>query len=219
MPERRFEQILRAFTLSREAAKVSADYQSRMGAIDNHSSRRQSGKSVKGLEQVCVTRSTKGRISMNAVGRVMLNLFRAKKHCVNGESNVPDTDESEPTSEFQEQFVMELINNQYLAEAPVGSSPDNSMINNIESCVKHPKYKSNLCKFCHQRGAVYICNVCSNPGRSKVRKEKSSKGNVKMTDPGFNHFCKGGCFAQHKCGATSHRRPRGSLPKADGFAI
>jgi len=199
--------------------KVSAEYQYRMGAIDNHNWRRQSGKSVKALERVCVTRSTKDRIFINAVGWIIINLFLAKKHFVYGGGHGSDTDETETASEFQEKVAMALINNQHLAEAPIGTTPDGRTINSLESCVKHPKYKSNLCKFCHQRRTVYICNVCSNPGRSKVRKEKSSKGNVKMTDPGFNHFCKGGCFAQHKCGATSHRRPRGSLPKADGFTI
>ena len=76
--------------------KVSAEYQFRMGAIDNRNWRRQSGKSVKALKRVCVciTRSTKDRIFINAVGWIIVNLFLAKKHFVYGMSQVPDTDES-----------------------------------------------------------------------------------------------------------------------------
>ena len=68
--------------------KVSAEYQFRIGAIDNRNWQRQSGKSVKALERVYVTRSTKGRIFINAVEWIVVNLFLAKKHFVYGKSQV-----------------------------------------------------------------------------------------------------------------------------------
>ena len=151
-----------------------------------------------------MTKSTKDWIFINAVGWIIVNLFLVKKHFVYGKSEVPETDKSETASEFQEKVAMALIKNQRLTEAPIRPTPDGNTINNLESCVKHPKHKPNLCKFCYQRRTVYICNVCSNPGRSKVRKERSSKGNVKMTDPGFNHYCKGGCFTQHTSAGPLH---------------
>ena len=61
-----------------------------MSAIDNRNWRRQSGKSVEALERVCVTRSTKGRIFINAVGWIIVNLFLAKKHFVYGRIQVTE---------------------------------------------------------------------------------------------------------------------------------
>ena len=46
---------------------ISAEYQDKMGAIDNHNWRRQSGKGTEALERVCVTNSSKDRIFINVV--------------------------------------------------------------------------------------------------------------------------------------------------------
>jgi len=47
--------------------KVSAEYQQRMGAIDNHNWRRQSGKGLQALERVWVSNQTKDRILLTSL--------------------------------------------------------------------------------------------------------------------------------------------------------
>ena len=187
---------------------ISAEYQEKMGAIDNHNWRRQSGKGTEALERVCVTRSSKDRIFINVVGWIIVNMYLAKKHFYWVGDRVGDAMSS---SEFQEAVAMCLIKNQHLSEAGSPNDPAAGEPNDISNLGKHPKYKSNMCKFCFKRKTVYICKACSTPGRAKPRTDKGPKGGARFTDPGYMHFCRGGCFNNHKCGSTSSRRPRGSL--------
>ena len=60
--------------------KVSSEYQSRMGAIDGHNNRRQSGRGTAPLEKMCVTRNTKDRIFISIVSWVLINIYLIQKH-------------------------------------------------------------------------------------------------------------------------------------------
>ena len=185
--------------------KVSAEYQRQMGAIDGHNFRRQSGRGTTSLEKVCVTRNSKDRIFINIVGWIVVNLYLAKKYFEWGGS--PERS----TAEVQEAIAFALIKNQWYAERgqDMGDSDDERQVNNPANCAKHPKYNSNLCKFCHKRKTIYICKACSTPKAPKVRRDRGRvHGTVKYTRGGYMHFCKGECFDKHVCGSTRQRRPR-----------
>ena len=216
--KRRYTQLtdgnLRIEGYSVKRPKVSAEYQQRMGAIDGHNFRRQSGRSTLPLEKVCVTRSTKDRVFINMVSWILINIFLAKKFFVWG-----GYDQQGPT-EVQEAVARALINNQWLedpddAEEPL-SSTDVQPRNDMEDCVKHPLYKQNLCRFCFRSKTVYICRKCSNPQAARPRKEKGRKGREKQTHAGYMHFCKhSGCFAKHDCGNVPRRRVK-AADRGDG---
>ena len=59
--------------------KVSSEYQTRMGAIDGHNSRRQSGKGLSSLEKCCVTRNAKDRIFISIVSWILINIYLLQK--------------------------------------------------------------------------------------------------------------------------------------------
>ena len=123
------------------------------------------------------------------------------------------SDDKGSSTEFQESVAKALLHNQHLSEAYAAATTKNRDGNGPSDCIKHPKYKSNMCKFCFKRRAVYICLVCSIPGRSTLRKETGKKGNQKWTDLGYMHFYKSDCFMQHGCGKQAKRRQRNSLNK------
>ena len=123
--------------------------------------------------------------------------------------------DAETAAEFQESVAMALIKNQYLSEENDVNAHADREPNDPEQCQKHPKYKSNICKFCYKRKTVYVCMLCSNPGQRRLRLETGPKNGAKYTDPGYMHFCKGGCYFNHKCGGTAPRRRRGCLQSPD----
>ena len=135
-------------------------------------------------------------------------MFLAKKYFVWARGA---SEEKESSTEFQESVAKALLHNQHLSEADAAVMNENGGDNDPADCVKHPKYKSNVCKLCFKRRAVCICQVCSLPGRSTLRKERGNKGSQKWTDPGYMRFCKGDCFMQHVCGQQAKRRQRRSL--------
>ena len=191
--------------------KVSSEYQSRMGAIDSHNYRRQSGKSTASLEKVCITRNTKDRVFINIMSWILINIYLIQKHFVwLGE-------EKKGPSELQELVAMSLINNQYYSESSGDcesdlDEDDELLLNDPEDCKTHPQYKKNLCKFCYLHKTVYYCAKCSRPKDGKMRKEKGPKGGSKYTHSGYMHFCKHkGCFARHKCGEAPRRRSKAQM--------
>ena len=137
-----------------------------------------------------------------------MNMYMAKVHFdwVGNRASNPMT-----SGEFQEAVAMSLIENQHLSESGVPNAPANREPNDPANCQKHPKYKSNLCKYCYQRKTVFVCMLCSRPGRPKLRTDTGPKGGAHYTDPGYMHFCRGGCYNNHDCGGTSSRRPRNSV--------
>ena len=189
--------------------KVSAEYQGQMGAIDGHNYRRQSGKGTGSLEKVCVTNDTKDRIFINMIGWVLINVYLAKKHFEWGGIA------KKTSSEVQEAIALALINNQWLEEGSNGTQmmnddDDGGEDNDPGHCQKHPRNHSNLCKKCHKHKTYYICTKCSDPQPTKSRKDKGRiHGQPKLTMAGYMHFCKNGCFAEHACGFTKLRRPKG----------
>ena len=199
--------------------KVSSEYQTRMGAIDGHNYRRQSGKSVGALEKLCVTRSTKDRIFISIVSWILINIFLLQKFFLWG------GEEKKGPSELQEQIAMALINNQLYAESRGDLDPDdndeqNAECNNTVDCKKHPDYKQNMCRLCFKHKTVYYCGICSNPTEKKLRKEKGPKGRAKHTATGYMHFClHGGCFSKHKCGHVAKRRTKKQMSAAASISI
>lgn len=195
--------------------KVSAEYQSKMGAIDSHNFRRQSCRGTKALEKVCVTRNAKDRVFINIVGWVLTNIYLAKKHFEwNGEEKMS-------SQEVQEAVALALINNQWSAEDINGdtgeASPDATTVNDPDKCVKHPHGYANRCKYCYRHKTWYICLGCSNPASSKIRRDKArvNRSVSKVSRPGYWHFCKGECYKRHNCGNVPWRRPKATSNDCD----
>ena len=90
--------------------KLSSEYQEKMGCIDGHNYRRQSGKALLPLEKVCITRNTKDRVFINMMSWVLINIYLAKRYFVWG------GEESQGPSEVQELVAKALIHNQFLTE-------------------------------------------------------------------------------------------------------
>ena len=201
--------------------KVSSEYQHRMGAIDGHNYRRQSGKSTGSLEKVCVTRNTKDRIFISIISWVLINIFLLQKFFLWG------GEEKKSPAELQEAIALALIENQLYTEGrrereQEGEADGDADLdqNDFHDCVKHPQYKTNTCKYCYSHKTVYYCVLCSNPQNRKLRKEKGPKGGNKYTQTGYMHFCKhGGCFAKHKCGEVPARRSKAQMAAAQQEAI
>ena len=200
--------------------KVSSEYQSKMGAIDEHNSRRQSARGIRPLEKVCITRDTKDRIFINLVSWMLINVYLAKKFFVwNGQMR-------KSHSEVQESIAMALIhNNRYAEETGAnavdedGNDSDNDVINDPDDCVRHPNYKGNTCKLCGQRRTVYFCRVCSTPKTPIQRADTGPKGGQKLQHGGYMHFCKGRCFMMHKCGEVPSRKKRANPTQGVDFYI
>ena len=200
--------------------KVSSEYQSKMGAIDGHNFRRQSGKGVRPLEKVWVSNDSKDRIFINIVGWVIVNMFLAHQYFVGGGGNKKKT-----ASAFQADVATCLINNQYAREA-MGTDDDDvhaeGADNDPEDCVMNPHRKSNWCKICHNRRTLFICRKCSKPKAARLRKDKGRAGGDKFQHDGYMHFCKVGCFAKHKCGHVPLRRKkrtRGMESESDVYDV
>ena len=202
--------------------KVSAEYQSKMGAVDSHNFRRQSGRGTKALEKVCVTRSGKDRVYINMVGWVMTNTYLCKKFFEwNGE-------EKKTSQEVQEAVALALTANQWGAEAlnnrdsTLSSSSPEEATNGPSKCVKHPHGNANFCKYCYKHKTQFVCIGCSNPQGTKTRRNRGRINTdvSKISRPGYMHFliflnllllfCKGECYRKHNCGHVPSRRPRGS---------
>ena len=188
--------------------KVSSEYQTRMGAIDEHNYRRQSGKGVGSLEKLCVTRNSKDRIFISIVSWILINIYLIQKFFLWG------GEAKKTAAELQEQIAMALINNNLYDEQERdgrdGGTED--IHNDPADCLKHPQYKCNLCRFCYERNTIFYCAKCSNPSSTrKVRKEKGPKGGVKHTHIGYMHFCKTGCFDKHHCGNVPRRRTKAQM--------
>ena len=197
--------------------KVSSEYQTRMGAIDGHNYRRQSGKSVGSLEKLCVTRNTKDRIFISIVSWVLINIYLLQKFFLWGGKA------KKSPGELQEQIAMALINNQLYAESrrdDVDPEDESAELNDPNGCKKHPDYKQNTCRLCFKHKTVYYCANCSNPKAPKLRKEKGPKGGAKHTATGYLHFClHGGCYSKHKCGQVPKRRTKAQMNAGTPFSI
>jgi hypothetical protein len=66
-----------------ERPQCSAEYQNKMGAIDNHNCHRQSNKGTQSLESVCVTKGDDApviRVFIGAVALIAVNVWLATKH-------------------------------------------------------------------------------------------------------------------------------------------
>ena len=188
--------------------KVSSEYQSKMGAIDGHNFRRQSGKGVRPLEKVWVSNDSKDRIFINVVGWVIVNMFLAHQYFIVGGTS------KKTATEFQSDVAPALIHNHYLRDAMEPGEvhvDDEGQANDPADCVINPHRKSNWCKVCHNRRTLYMCRKCSKPKAARVRRDKGRAGGLKYQHDGFMHFCKGTCFARHKCGHVPQRRKKGSV--------
>ena len=196
--------------------KVSSEYQDKMGAIDAHNFRRQSGRGTASLEKVFVTRSTKDRVFINVVGWILVNLSLAAKYFVWG------GEQKKSSGEIQEAIALALVNNQWYSEhqeASPGSS-EGGNYNDPEDCKVHPNYNSNMCKHCRKHKTVYYCAKCSSPEAPKDRRDRGrGSGAVKRQRGGFMHFCKGECFRDHACGYVRSRRPKGFRVQAASPAL
>ena len=98
---------------------------------------------------------------------------------------------------------MALIKNRLLEESMQDDDPDADLpdaMNDFADHKKHPRYKTNLCRFCYCHHTVYYCAKCYKPSGRKLRKEKGPKGQDKYTERSYMHFCKQGRFAKHDCG-------------------
>ena len=86
--KRRYTQIsdgtVRENTYHVKRPRVSSEYQSKMGAIDGHNFRRQSGKGVRPLEKVWVSNDSKDRIFINVVSWVIVNMYLANQYFIHG---------------------------------------------------------------------------------------------------------------------------------------
>ena len=200
------------FSYSVKRPKVSSEYQHRMGAIDGHNYRRQSGKGVGALEKVCITRNTKDRIFISIVSWILINVFLIKKFFVWG------GEEKKTAAEFQESVAMALIHNQLLGEDErnpddVSTDEDDMQtLNDPALCLKHPDYKKNTCRHCYKHTTVYYCDTCSDPQGRKKRADKGPNGGTKWGKAGYMHFCKhGGCYANHDCGNVPRRRTKDQM--------
>lgn len=204
---------IRTETYHVKRPKMSSEYQYRMGAVDGHNYRRQSGKGTSSLEKICITRNTKDRVFINIVSWILINLYLIKKFFIWG------GEAKKNPVEFQEDIAMALIYNQFLSEAQrsseLSNESDDEPQNDPNDCRKHPQYKKNKCKFCYRAKTVFYCAKCSNPQRPKLRKEKGPKGGTKYTQSGYMHFCRySGCFDKHQCGQISARRTKAQMQAA-----
>ena len=190
--------------------KVSAEYQSTMGAIDSHNFRRQSGRGTKVLEKVCVTRNAKDRVFINMVGWILTNIYLCKKRFEwNGEERQSSQEVQEAVALIYNQWSNEVRNNPDSSQSP--SSPEEA--NDPAKSVKHPHGYANSCKYCNKHKTQFICLGCSNPKESKTRRDTGRVNtNVsKVSRPGYMHFCKDKCYKRHNCGHVPLRRPKGSI--------
>ena len=196
--------------------KVSSEYQGRMGAIDGHNYRRQSGKSCGAMEKLCVTRNTKDRIFISIASWILINIYLLQKYFLWG------GEAKKGPGELQEQIAMALINNSLHKERQVDKEPDpdfpsegeDEQDNDPLDSVNHPEYKQALCRVCYKHDTVYICKRCSKPGEKKVRCDTGPKGGERITQLGFMHFCKSGCFDRHRCGSVKSRRTKKQMATA-----
>ena len=219
--KRRYTQLsdgnLRIVDYSVKRPKVSAEYQQRMGAIDGHNFRRQSGRSTEPLEKACVTRNTKDRIFISVVSWILVNIFLAKKHFVWGGADM------QSSAEVQEAIAKALIHNQWLEdphEDEPSTSTDVTQNNSLDDCVPHPLYKQNVCRVCFKGRTIYTCRKCSKPKQARPRKDKGKLGAEKLTHGGYMHFCKhAGCFQIHACGKVPRRRPKDQVREDNSVGV
>ena len=57
---------------------------------------------------------------------------------------------------------------------------------------------------------TYVGSVVR-PKLPSIRRDKGRAGGTKMQHDGYMHFCKGLCFAKHKCGHVRYRRSKGTV--------
>ena len=98
------------------------------------------------LEKVWASNDSKGRIFINVIGWVAVNMYLAHQYFVRGGKA------QKTAAPFQVEAAHAMLNNPYLYEAmDQGESPDRSEDddNDPADCVINPRRKSNWCKYCH----------------------------------------------------------------------